>query len=268
MTHLDLTPLGEVLGTELTVGLLSERLGRVVASAEWPALGVVHMTCADEAQQQIIDRVQRHLVEPHATPMASGERNAFRLINLGGHYEMGALDIAENHWAGAHDASRGPKLMVVRADAHVGVDHGPDGEPIYGRFLRFSNASVACGALHSVLKGVAIRGAEGFVDQQVRARRILERFDEHTQLLAAAVCRAELTARDCLADISHFEPVSPTVWLIVATVTLNHPDTHASVLTSVHLADETGLVSGSGLGVDVDRYELIQHGDHVQIRAD
>jgi len=256
--------LAAITGRELELGLLSTTLSDVVGEVTWPTIGAVHITCADEAQQRVIDKVQELLVEPHVTPMASGERTAFRLVNLGGHHEFGALAIAEDHWAGGHDTDHGPKLMVVRADAHVGVDHDPTGAAVYGRFLRFEHSSIACGALAAVLRGVAMRGAEGFVDQEIRARRILDAFDERTRMLAAAICRAELSANDCVDEIAGMAPASPTVWLVVATVTLNHPDRHSSMLTSVRVVDEHGTISGDWLGVDVDRY-VIDHPDHALV---
>lgn len=264
-THaIDPAQLNAILGRELELGLLSDALSNVVGAAACPTVGVVHITCADEAQHRVIEKVQELLVEPHVTPMASGERTAFRLINLGGHHEHGALGIAEEHWAGAHDDDR-PKLMVVRVDAHVGVDHDPAGRPLYGRFLRFGRSSVACGALAAVLKGVAMRGAEGFVDNEVRARRILEAFPEHTRMLAAAICRAELSAQDCLDEIHRLEPQSPTVWLVVATVTLNHPDRHSSMLTSTHLVGDTTQPHHSGLGTDIDRYQIDHPDDRLVV---
>lgn len=258
--NVDLAPLAALTGRELEFGLLSRTVSDVVGRAPWPTIGAVHITCADEVQQRVIDKVQHLLVEPHVTAMASGEHTAFRLVNLGGHHELGALGIAENHWAGGHDTAVGPKLMVVRADAHVGVDYDPAGNPVYGKFLRFEHSSVACGALAAVLRGVAMRGAEGFVDQEVRARRILDAFDEDTRMLAAAVCRAELSAADCLGEIRTLQPESPTVWLVLATVTLNHPDRHSSLLTSVAVVDETGAETGTGLGIDVEAYR-IEHRD-------
>ena len=245
-----------IVGRELELGLLSGVLSDTVGAVDVETVGAVHITCADEAQHRVIEKVQELLVERHVTPMASGEHTIFRLINLGGYHEMGALDIAENHWAGAHDPATGSKLMVVRVDAHVGVDADPAGAPIYGHFLRFGHTSVACGALAAVLRGQAMPGAEGFVDHEVRARRIIEAFPEHTRMLAAAICRAELSAADCRREIQTMAHDTPTVWLIVATVTLNHPDRHASMLTSVSVTDEQLVESGAGLGIDVERYQI------------
>lgn len=248
--------LAALVGRELELGLLSGAISDSVGTTTAATVGAVHITCADEAQHRVIEKVQELIVEPHVTPMASGERTAFRLINLGGHHEGGALDIAEDHWAGAHDPATGPKVMLVRVDAHVGVDDDPHGSRIYGHFLRFGRDSVACGALAAILRGQALRGGEGFVDSEVRARRILEAFPEHTRMLAAAICRAELSAADCRAEIETLSHDTPTVWLVVATVTLNHPDRHASMLTSVTVVDENLSEDGFGLGTDPERYHL------------
>lgn len=264
---IDPAPLDEVVGRELELGLLTTRLAEVVRAAAFPTVGMVHITCADEAQHRVVGKVQQLLVEPHVTPMASGERTAFRLQNLGGHHEFGALSIAEDHWAGAHDELAGPKLMVVRVDSHVGVDTAEDGHPVYGRFLRFGRASVACGALHAVLRGVAMRGAEGFMDHHTRARTLTDSFDETSRMLAAAVCRAELSAQDCLHEIAELDHDTPTVWLVVATVTMNHPDRHSSMLTGVAVRGED-TTHDHRLGVDVLRYRIGHEDDRAVVTAD
>jgi hypothetical protein len=154
--------------------------------------------------------------------------------------------------------------MVVRVDAHVGVDDDADGgTPTYGEFLRFGRTSIACGALAAVLRGQAMPGAHGFMDHEVRARRIIDAFGRDTRMLAAAVCRAELSASESIAEIQHMTPTSPTVWLVVASVTINHPDRHASMLTSVTVLDESLQRNGAGLGLDVERYTI----DHVDNAA-
>lgn len=260
MTDIDISALEKVIGHELELGQLSTTISHTIATSPAATVGAVHVTCADEAQHRVIEKVQELIIEPHVTPMASGQRTAFRLVNLGGYHETGALGIAEDHWAGAHDPATGPKLMFVRVDAHVGVDDDPAAEPIYGHFVRFGRPSVACGALAAILHGHAMAGGGGFVDHHVRARRILEAFPEHNRMLAAAICRAELSAADCrneiLTSVSHD---TPTVWLIVATVTLNHSDRHASMLTSVTVIDPDLAETTTSLGVDPERYRI----DHV-----
>lgn len=263
---IDISDLTAVVGDELELGLLSTRIAQTVGRANAPTVGAVHITCADEAQHRVIEKVQELIVEPHVTPMASGERTAFRLINLGGYHEMGALTIAENHWAGAHDAEAEAKLMLVRVDAHVGVDHDPSGAPLYGHFLRFGQTSVACGALAAILRGQAMPGGGGFMDRDVRARRILEAFGEHTRMFAAAICRAELSAADCLQEIEAMTPDTPTTWLVASTVTLNHPDRHSSMLTGVAAVATSGEITGAGLGTDPERYVIAHPGDIAQVR--
>lgn len=253
-----------VLGRELDIDDSARRLYRFARDTRAPIVGAMLVTCADESERECADAF-RHQFSEHLLPhLKFGERSHFRIANLGGRYEWGAAAIAEQHYAGA--AAGAPfKLVLVKVNAHVSVD-GTGGGVRYGQMARYAGESVYCGALDALLTGssapFADDLAEAFASEEVDRLACLcdqERVDPSVGSLFAALASARLQARRALVDIQDRRPLTPTVFVVLPSVTLNRRTRDGELLCGVYRADWTGdaaEITYQGLGDDPAAYQF------------
>jgi hypothetical protein len=120
--------------------------------------------------------------------------------------------------------------------------------------------------LHALLEGqrwpFTDELTELFSDKAVDRLAILrdpERVEpRHRYLLAAVLC-ARLHARRAVLDVQDYQPITPTLYLIVPCVTLNRPERDTEVLCGTYCADyrtSEQKVEYCGLGDQPEKYEV------------
>lgn len=229
-----------------------------------PVVGALHVTCSDGAEHECADAFHQELVQDLLPAYTFLNKAAFRTANLGARYEWNSIRVAESHFAGAapgHDY----KLMVVKINTHVAWDGTPDG-PVFGRMRRFDSDSIYCGALHALLDGK--RGPfldllrEAYESEGIDRLGMLRNPDlvaPHLRPLVAAIVGARLQARQALLDIQDYKPLSPTLYLVLAAVSLNRTERDHELLCGYYHADYRGdapALEYMGLGDDPSRYRV------------
>jgi hypothetical protein len=229
-----------------------------------PVVGAYHVTCSDGAEHECAEAFQHELVQDLLPAYTFLSKGAFRTANLGARYEWSAVRIAESHFAGAAPG-HAYKLMVVKINTHVAWDATPEG-PVFGPMRRFDTQSIYCGALHALLEGrrapflYLLR--ETFQSAGVDRLAILndpERVHPQYRSLAAAALGARLQARQALLDIQDYTPLTPTIYLVLACVSLNRIGRSAEIVCGSYHADVRGsapVLEYVGLGDDPSRYRI------------
>jgi hypothetical protein len=252
------------IGHEFTVKNLSRTLSSLAERLGPGTVGALHLTCADESEHECIRVFQQEFVQHLLPPLKVGTHCAFRISDLGGRYDWGAIGIVEDHFRLPAGRSKF-KLIVVKVNSHVGVI-GENGSERYGQLMRFGIASACCGALSAVIAGKRGPGLDEIRDlfRSDGTDRLAVLMDtgkvalEHRSLYAAVVS-AVLQARQVLVDARAHTPVDPTLYLIVPCVTLNRPEEDTEILCGVYTADYrfTGAHEEyTGLGDDPAKYSF------------
>lgn len=258
-----ISPLRKIMGVEHSVDKVSRTLHQVATLIRVPVVGAMHITCADESERECMDAFNKAFVQ-NLLPRLSQSPSAFRLASLGGHYEWGAVRIAEDHFATPR-AKQSQKLMVVKINGHVGVI-GDRGEEEFGSMMRYDMPSKSCGALHALLGGVRLPAVnqlrEVFSTEGLdrlgalkNSRRVPARF----RVLSAALVSARLQARLAILDIQDYAPKSPTIYLVVPCVTVNRKGRDTEIVCGAYIADHRGenrVEEYVGLGDDPSKYKI------------
>lgn len=256
--------LGELIGREQSLDEVARRLYAVISDTGAPVVGALQVTCADESERECIDALQRNFCEYLLPTLKFGERGPFRLANLGGRYERCAVALADNHFS-TREARRGWKLLLVKINSHVSVERRR-GRSVFGRMERYRSESVYCGALAALLNGAELP----FCDELREAFRLdgLDRVallqdeskvDPEARSLLAAVAGAGVQARRAVDDIRERSPESPTLFVVLACVTLNRKLKDSEIVCGSWIVDWRGKeadVSYVGLGDDPSRLRL------------
>lgn len=271
MEHLD--GLTDIVGRERSVRGVCQALHHVVVGMNAPYVGAMHVTCADETEVECVTAFQSCFV-PYVLPMLKTAHAApFRLANLGGRYEWGAVHIAEDHFAVEID-DRKWELLVVKVNAHCAVA-GEGEEATFGTLTRYGRESTCCGALAATLGGDVhpftqpLRSAlssEGL--DRIATLTDPTRVPPSQRALFAALSSARLQARAVMLDVQDHRPVVPMLHLIVPCVTLNRPGPDTEVVVGVYVADrrtEDVRELYLGLGDDPGGYELTWERDRLLV---
>ncbi len=265
------------LGAERPLDESARNLRHYAQSVHPPAVGAILITCADEAEKECSNAFERGFVRYLLPHMKFSSRAPFRMANLGGRYEWGAAAVAEEHYSHAKGADKW-KLMVIKLNAHVSVEPGADG-PRFGRSKRYEGESTYCGALRALIEGTDRPFGADLADaftfegrDRVTALRDPKRVaPEHRQLFAAAAS-ARLQARRAMLDVQDFEPLTPTLWLILPCVTLNKAEHDTEILCGVYTSDRRGEGDHHdeycGLGDLPERYRLRTDGASLALEDD
>jgi hypothetical protein len=229
-----------LIGAEHELRTVNGALKAAAQRIDAPAVGAMQIRCSDEAEREGVDEFQADFAEHLLPSLKPAHRAPFATASLGGQFEPGSLRVAEANFA--TPASREAfKLMVVRVAAHVGVGfYG--GERIYGELRRYEIDKPCCGLLTAVVVGgygpSIERAAEtlrsGGIDRLAMLR---DEIEPRTRLLVAALVSARLQALAVVEEAHLLDLLTPTLFLVVPTVTLNKPDRDNEVVCGVHLID-------------------------------
>jgi len=259
-----MTRLHDLIGIESELAQVSNALRQFAQELGTPVVGGYQVLCSDEAEWECAEAFQRWFVRETLPALKSDNRAPFRSINLGARYERGAISIAEQHFATpvSREAS---KLLVVKINAHVAVRPSAAG-PEYGRLKRYGDDSACCGALAGLFEGsllpaiVELREtfcAEGF--DRIAVLNDPKRVAAHHRALLTAVVSAKLQAQRAVADIQQHDPKTPTVFLVLPSVTMNRPGPDTELVVGEYGIDRTGqqpVIKYRGLGDDPAAYRL------------
>ncbi len=265
-----------LLGVESGLDEVSRALRRHVERDRPPVVGAMQVTCADESERECIDAFQKEFVNRLLPELKFWSKAPFRSANLGGRYEWGSVRMAEQHFAlpASRDAY---KTLVVKINAHVSAIKTDDGLH-FGRMKRYRTDSTACGALYALLDGMqqpfTHELAEAFASEgkdRLTMLRDPDRVDPSCRALYAAMVNARIQARHAILDIQDYRPITPTVYIIVACVTLNRPGPDTELLCGFYTADCRGdeaEVRYQGLGDDPTKYHLACRQPRLQTQDD
>jgi len=266
--------LRELVGHERSLRQISQALHFAARERGSAGIGAMHVTCADESENECVERFQQGFVQYLLPPLKFARAAAFRLANLGGRYEWGAVRLAEAHFAAAQ-TDNPIKLFVIKINAHVAFEElgaSPAGTPggprrfRLGVFERYGRDSPCCGVLHTLLRGdrdpVAQELREAFQSEgRDRIATLLDdtRVDPLYRPLFAALVSARLQARRVVLDIQDYQPVSPTYFAVVPCVTINRHERDTEIVSGLYTVD-----SGDGgreavyygLGDDPGEYKV------------
>ncbi len=267
--------LQDILGRELNVDSVNRALRDYVRSRRPAIVGAVQVTCSDETEREIAESFQHWFAEPLLPELKFWNRSVFRTANLGGRYEFGAIHIADEHYDNP-DSRDGLRVLVVKVNSHVAVNRS-DSKVTYGKLDRYSRESPCCGALHALLNGTrhpamdAIREALCF-DECDRVAMLLDPtvVDPELRSFVAAVVNARLQARSAIVDIQSYETDRPTLFVVLACVTLNRSQRDTEFVVGMYWSDSTaGQVNAHyiGLGDDPSKYQ-VSSGQGLRIEDD
>jgi hypothetical protein len=289
--------LRSLIGTECELEHVPSVLRRMAESLRAAVVGGYHVTCSDETERECAEAFRRRFVEELFPALKSDQRAVFRTINLGGRYEQGAIQVAEEHYAvpPSQDAF---KLMVVKINSHVAVEPTPQG-PRYGWLQRYGCPSPCCGALRALLDGVAWPAIEQLQEtfclggrDRVAALRDPLQVPPEQRALRAAITNARLQAELAVRDLRQQPPKTPTVFLVVPCVTINRPGPDRELIVGQYGVDWTGHRPGTavesvvgpygvddwsgqtptvryhGLGDDPTRYRIRYEQDRLRVEDD
>ncbi len=115
-----------LLGQERSLGEVCQSLFHFSHALQASVVGALHVTCADESELECVTAFQRGFAQTLLPPLKFAVQSPFRLANLGGRYEWGAIGIAEDHYQ-AHTEGHGFKFILVKINV--------SSEEIVGEFL-------------------------------------------------------------------------------------------------------------------------------------
>lgn len=268
--------LHKLIGHEHDVDEVARTLYALAGDAQAPAVGAMHVTCADESELECAEAF-RHGFAEHLLPrLKFGERSVFRIANLGGRYERGAVHLAEDHYS-TLDAEQQFKLLLVKINSHVCVEQTGEGLR-FGSMRRYDSRSRYCGALHALLEGLQapyleelrVAFASGGRD---RVALLLDESKVPPPLrsLFAAVCNARLQAQRAMDDLCRHSPRTPTLGAVIPAVTLNKQAKDTEIVCGIGLVDWRGdepLVEYRGLGDDPSTLRLRPESGQVRIEEE
>ena len=140
--------LKDIVGAERSLEGVCQAIHLSVVERHPQVVGAMHITCADESENECVSAFQRCFVKYMLPSLKFAQQSAFRIANLGGRYDWGAIRIAERHYVNSDGAgSRG--MMVVKVNSHVGVLDRPGERTTYGILERSEpNPDVAAHYTH------------------------------------------------------------------------------------------------------------------------
>jgi hypothetical protein len=232
--------LQEIVGVERSLEGVCQAIHMSVVERQPKVVGAMHITCADESEHECVSAFQRCFVKYMLPSLKFAQQAAFRIANLGGRYDWGAVRIADDHYADA-DRTATRRLLVVKVNAHVGVVDRTEG-PTYGVMERYGEESKCCGALHALLGGdsrpFAQDLSELFVSEgpdRITALLHDDGIDKRYRLLYAAMVSARLQARKVILDIQDYDEPNAE-FLVVPCVTINRPEKDTEIVCGFYTA--------------------------------
>jgi hypothetical protein len=263
----------KLIGQEFTIKKISRTLCDITQELRPGVVGAMHITCADESEHECVQAFQKGFVQHHLPELKFANQSAFRISNLGGRYEWGAVGIAEEHFV-LPEIPASFKLMVIKINSHVGVTVEKDAER-YGILKRYGHESACCGALSALMAGKKgpfleeLQEVFRFVGID-RLQILMDpgRVPSALRSLYAAVVCAGLQARQVMTDIRAHKPPVPTLYLVLPCITLNRPEEDTEILCGVYTTDcRSGGVKEEyvGLSDDPSNYSFSIHARRISI---
>ena len=256
--------LAGILGTERSLDEVNLALRYQVEHFRPPAVGAMHITCSDESEGEAVKAFQECFVDHLLPELKTWRRSAFRTANLGGRYEWGAIRLAEAHFA-LRESANEFKIMLVKVNAHVAVRTSNEGMA-FGPMDRYQTQSTACGALGALLSGEQhpfTRDIENAICSEGMDRiawlRDPNLIDPNVRMLFAAILSAKAQARRAILDIQEHTPATPTLYIVLACVTLNRSGDDTELACGYYLADyrqAEASILYHGLGDDPTHYRF------------
>ena len=269
-------PIGKYLGREADIDEVGRALYADAGEVRADIVGGVLITCADESERQGRDAFQRNFAEHLLPSLKTGERSFFRLANLGGRYESGAVRIAHDHYSG-RVAGKGFGLLVIKINSHVCAEADGGGYR-FGRMKRYDTESVYCGALHAMMDGsdlpFAKELAATFRSGELDRLKMLAdetRVSPEYRSLFVAVTNSCLQARRTVDDIEAVRPLEPTLFIVLHGVILNRKQKDAEIVCGLHRIDwrtDEPTLEYLGLGDDPSGYRVRKESAHLMIEDD
>jgi len=264
--------LGPLIGVERDLHSVHYALKMAARQLAPPVVGALQVHCSDEAEGESIETFQSSFAQDLLPRLKFASRVPFSTSNLGGRYEWGSLAVAEEHFA--TPLSRNAfKLMVVKINAHVGVWSTATGRR-FGQLRRYDVESTCCGALSALIEGTVGPSVdqlrELFTSEGVdRLEMLRQQVEPDKRLLAAAIANARLQARSAVLEAQGHTPRTPTLYLVVPSVTLNKPDRDNEFVCGVYLIDRLGECPNGtylGLGDQPEAYEMLEENGRLRVR--
>ncbi|MAE66395.1 MAG: hypothetical protein CMJ18_19160 [Phycisphaeraceae bacterium] len=229
------------------------------------SIGAMLVTCADESELECEEAFQRGFVQYVLPPLKFAHRAPFRIANLGGRYEWGAVRIAEDHYTKPRREGEF-EILVVKVNSHVAIDESDRAQARFGTWARYGEMSTSCGALTAMLDDASnpfihdLR--EAFVSEGVDRTaplRDANQVDPAYRMLFAAMVSARLQARKAVLDIQDHHSGTPTLYVVLPCVTINRVERDTEILCGIYTID--GRQGGReavyfGLGDDPAKYEV------------
>ena len=232
----------KLIGHEYTVKKISRTLCDLTQELHPEVVGAMHITCADETEYECALAFQKGFVQHHLPQLKFAHQSPFRISNLGGRYERGAISIAEEHFVLPKN-SPGFKLFISKINSHVGVTCENSKES-YGILKRYGKESTCCGALAALMAGKQGQFLdelrELFCSEGKDRLSILlnpEQVAPQQRSLYAAVISSILQARQVMQDIRDHVSSDPVMYLVLPCVTFNRPDIDTEILCGFFIAD-------------------------------
>jgi|GEM_PF-762151 len=254
--------LKDIVGAERSLEGVCQAIHMSAVERHPQIVGAMHITCADESERECVTAFQRCFVSYMLPSLKFAQQSAFRLANLGGRYDWGAVRIAEDHYVNVPNASP-RRLIVVKVNAHVGTIEA-DGKRRFGVMKRYGADSKSCGALHALLGGdrrpFAENLGEAFASEGIDRVEMLKDeslVDPEFRFLYAAAVSARLQARKVMLDIQDYG-VFDTEFLVVPCVTLNRIGRDTEIVCGFYLStnqDGKPRQEYYGLGDDPSAFE-------------
>jgi hypothetical protein len=226
----------------------------VAARAQRASLfGALQVTCSDETEGACVEAFHQGFVQHLLPPLRFGQRAAFRIANLGGRYEWGAVRIANAHFV-APEASETGKLLMVKVNAHVACEELPamavgagveaDRPFRLGTLRRYGHDTPCCGALEALVSDARepwleeLREAFGSEGRDRLAALRDERVvDPKFAPLHTALVSARLQARKIVIEIQDQAPTLPAYYAVLASVSINRPDRSSEIPCGIYTLD-------------------------------
>ena len=259
--------LRDLVGRERSLREVAQTLHFFATNLSAAAVGALQVTCADETEHECVEAFQKGFVHYLLPQLKFARQSAFRVANLGGRYEWGAVRIAEQHY-GIPRGRSGFKLLLIKINSHVAFE--PESTVVgesfrFGRFKRYDRDSDCCGALAALLDHAPqpfsddlreIMNSEG----KDRLATLLDesRVPAVYRPLYAALLSARLQARKVVLDIQDYPTETPTFFLVLAAATVNRHERDTEIVSGLYTID--GREGGReatyyGLGDDPAEFE-------------
>jgi hypothetical protein len=259
----------KIIGQERSLREVAQNLLFGARAMAPTVVGALHLTCADETENECVEALQNGFVKYLLPTLKFARQSAFRLANLGGRYEWGAVRLAENHYATPQTAN-GFKLLLVKVNSHVACEGSPASFRL-GHWKRYGRESACCGALAHMLAGDRLPAvddlAEAFHSEghdRIVALRDPARVEQLYAPLYAAMVSARLQARKAVLDIQDYVATSPTYYVVLPCVTINKSERDTEIVCGMYTVDGRAGDSSavySGLGDLPEGYRTtIEHG--------